>query len=460
MLRITTSPYRLCDGMNRRDFLHAGALGATGLTLPALLQARAGAAGAPKRKPKACILLFMDGGPPQMDTFDMKPEAPPEIRGEFKPIATNIPGIQVSDHLPMVAKHADKLAVVRSVSFDQTVGSHGGSVYLTLTGGHVNPRVGDRDDVRPSPDDFPNIGAVLASMRPTTNGLPPFVWLLDMYRSTFAGEGAGFLGKKFEPFRILQDPNQPKFKVQSLSTLPEVPLERLDNRRQLLDTFHRQADAALRAGGTAGLGAPYERAFDLLLSAEAKKAFDLNDEPAAVRDRYGRTKFGQGVLMARRLIEAGVPLVNVFWNGEEVPGGWDLHYNSYKNLRVLMPSLDRAWSALLEDLAQRGLLEDTLVVWMGEFGRAPKIEEKGGRGHWGRCYSVVFAGAGIQGGQVYGRSDRQAGFPVENRVSPADIVTTMYHCLGIDTDTELRDQFGRPLRLCQGGVIAPIVRSI
>ena len=454
MLRITGSARRFCDGMTRRDFLHVGALGATGLTLPGLFQARA--ISAPTRKPKACILLFMDGGPPQMDTFDLKPDAPPEIRGEFKPIDTNVPGIQVGELLPMVAKHADKLAVVRSVSFDQTVGSHGGSVYLTLTGGHMNPRVGDRDDVRPSPDDFPNIGSVLASLRPTTNGLPPFVWLLDMYRHTFAGEGAGFLGKKYEPFRILQDPSKPNFKVQSLAPLPEVPFERLDDRRQLLDAIHRRADAAASSG--AGLGAPYARAFDLLLSAAAKKAFDINAEPAEVRDRYGRTKFGQGTLMARRLVEAGVPLVNVFWNGEEVPGGWDLHYHSYKSLRVLMPSLDRAWSALLEDLAQRGLLDDTLVVWMGEFGRAPKIEEKGGRGHWGRCYSVAFAGAGIQGGQVYGKSDRQAGSPVENRVSPADVVTTMYHCLGIDTDTELHDQFGRPLRLCQGGVIGPIVR--
>jgi hypothetical protein len=440
--------------MTRRDFLHVGGLGAAGLTLPGLLEARAAARPqAGTGKAKRCILLFMNGGPPQMDTFDLKPDAPPEVRGEFKPIATNVPGIQVSEQLPLVAKHADKLAVIRSVSFDQTVGSHGGSVYLTLTGGHVNPRVGDRDDVKPSSEDFPNFGSVMAALRPTTNGLPPFVWLLDMYRTTFAGEGAGFLGKKYEPFRILQDPSRPNFRVPSLSPLTDVPLERLGGRRGLLDQLHREAVPLL----TTTASPHYTRAFDLLLSAEAKKAFDLGAEADAVRDRYGRHKFGQGVLLARRLIEQGVPLVSVFWNGEEVSQGWDLHYESYSKLRKLMPPLDRAWSALLEDLQERGLLDDTLVVWMGEFGRAPQIEEKGGRGHWGRCYSVVFAGGGIRGGQVYGRSDRQAAYPIENRVGPADVVTTLYHALGISTTTELHDQFGRPLRLCHGSVIGPVV---
>jgi hypothetical protein len=453
MLTIWGAPNRFCDGLTRRDFLRAGGLGAAGLALPQLYQAQA----APVQcKAKACILLFMDGGPPQMDTFDLKPAAPPEVRGELKPIATDVPGIQISESLPLVAKHASKYAIIRSVCFSQSVGSHGGGVYLTLTGGHQNPRVGDKDDVRPSPEDFPCLGSVVASMRPTSNGVPPFVWLLDMYRHTFAGEGAGFLGKRYDPFRILQDPNHPNFRVQALTPPQEISIDRLGDRRGLLDQINRQADYLRETRGVTGMNAQYEKAFNLVSSRQTQQAFDLKAEPANLRDRYGRNKFGQGVLLARRLVEHGVPLVTVCWNGEEVSGGWDLHYESYPKLKKLMPPLDTAFSALLEDLSVRGLLDDTLVVWMGEFGRAPKIEEKGGRGHWGRCYSVVMAGGGIKGGQVYGKSDAQAAVPVENAVGPADIVTSIYHCLGISTETELTDQFGRPLRLCQGEVIQPL----
>jgi uncharacterized protein (DUF1501 family) len=195
----------------------------------------------------------------------------------------------------------------------------------------------------------------------------------------------------------------------------------------------------------------------MILSSQAQRAFDLQAEPDRLRDRYGRTKFGQGALLARRLIEHGVPLVTVYWNGEEVPGGWDLHYRNYQYLPILAPILDRAFSALLEDLSVRGLLDETLVVWMGEFGRAPRLEAMGGRGHWARCYSVVLAGAGIRPGIVHGRSDRHAAYPVEGAVSPQDLVTTIYHCLGIATDTELTDPLGRPVRLCQGEVIQGVL---
>jgi uncharacterized protein (DUF1501 family) len=200
-----------------------------------------------------------------------------------------------------------------------------------------------------------------------------------------------------------------------------------------------------------------ERACNLILSPQSQKAFDLSAEPAAVRDRYGRHRFGQGVLLARRLVERGVPLVTVYWNGEEVPGGWDLHYKNYEYLKVLAPRLDRAYSALLEDLTARGLLDETLVVWMGEFGRAPRLEDKGGRGHWGRCYSVVLAGAGIKPGIVHGRSDRHAAYPAADAVTPQDLVTTIYHCLGIGTDTELTDALGRPLKLCRGQPIQGVL---
>jgi hypothetical protein len=426
--------------------------------LPDLLRTRAAAAErrVPGGKAKSCILLFMSGGPPQMDTFDLKPEAPPEVRGELKPISTSVPGIQISESLPLLAARADKYAIIRSVAFNMSVGSHGGAVYLTLTGGHQNPRVGDRDDVRPLPEDFPNLGSIVAHSRPTSAALPPFVWLLDMYRTTFAGEGAGFLGKRHDPFRILQDPNRPDFRVQALTPPKEVSTERLQSRRGLLDQVNLQVNALRRSNAT-GLDAHYQRAFDLIGAAQSHRAFDLGAEPDKVRNRYGRTKFGQGVLLARRLVEHGVPLTTVFWNGHDGADNWDLHYESYPKLKKLLPPLDQAFSALLDDLSERGLLDETLVVWMGEFGRAPLIEAKGGRGHWGRCYSVVMAGGGIRGGQVYGKSDRQAAVPVANAVSPGDVVATMYHCLGIDPGGELIDQQGRPLRVCQGEAIEAVV---
>jgi hypothetical protein len=446
MLSLLGAPNRFCDGVTRRDFLRIGGLGAAGLALPQLYEARAAG-----RKPKSCILLFMGGGPPQMDTFDLKPEAPPEVRGELKPIATDVPGIQISESLPLVAKQANKYAIIRSVTDDYIGGAHGQSVYRALTG-HHSPRVSG-DDIKPMLEDYPCLGSAVARLRPGVRSVPPFVWLLDMYRKTFAGEGGGFLGSKYDPFRILQDPNHPSFRVQALTPPQEVSFERLGGRRDLLEELTRQAERPMNSYSVSGMNAHYQKAFNLLSTPETQKAFELKAEKDNVRDRYGRCKFGQGTLLARRLVEHGVPLVTVYWNGEEFPGGWDLHYNSYKGLKVLMPPLDKAFSALLEDLAERGLLDDTLVVWMGEFGRAPKIEDKGGRGHWGKCYSVVMAGGGVRGGQVIGKSDRHAANPAENPVGPADVVTTIYHCLGIKTDTELADQFGRPLRLCQGEVI-------
>jgi hypothetical protein len=455
MITIPGSPSRWCDGVARREFLQIGGLGAAGLALPDLFRARAQGSAAPARgagRAKSCILLFMGGGPPQMDTFDLKPGAPAEVRGEFPPTATSVAGTQISSLLPALAKRAHHYTIIRSVSDEYTGGAHGQSVYLALTG-HKNLRV-NGDDIRPAADDYPCAGSAAARLRGTRNGLPPHVWLLDMHRRTFAGEGGGFLGQAYDPFRILQDPNRPDFRVQALGPPREVPLERLAGRRGLLDQVRRQGDAAL---GRRAMDAHQERAFDLILAPATRTAFDLSAEPAPLRERYGRHKFGQGVLLARRLVERGVPLVTVYWNGEEVPGGWDLHYKNRERLPPLAGPLDRAFSALLDDLLARGLLDETLVVWMGEFGRAPLIEREGGRGHWGRCYSVVFAGGGTQAGMVHGRSDRRAAYPVEGAVSPQDVVTTIYHCLGIGIDTELTDALGRPHRLCQGSVIKSVL---
>ena len=455
MITIPGSSTRWCDGVSRRDFLQIGSLGAAGLALPDLFRARAQGATTPARgmgRAKACILLFMGGGPPQMDTFDLKPDAPAEVRGQFPPIATSVPGTQISSLLPDLAQRAHRYAIIRTVSDEYNGGAHGQSVYLALTG-HKNPRV-NGDDIQPAADDYPCLGSGAARLCGARQALPGHVWLLDMHRRTFAGEGGGFLGHAYDPFRILQDPNRPDFRVQALTPPREVPLDRLAGRRGLLEEVRRQGDSVL---GHRPLDAHQERAFNMILAPSTRTAFDLNAEPAKMRERYGRHKFGQGVLLARRLVEQGVPLVTVFWNGEEVPGGWDLHYKNRERLPPLAAPLDRAFSALLDDLSTRGLLNDTLVVWMGEFGRAPLIEREGGRGHWARCYSVVFAGAGINAGMVHGRSDRRAAYPVDGAVSPQDVVTTIYHCLGIAADTELTDALGRPFRLCQGKVIRSVL---
>ena len=451
MISIFGSPQRWCDGVSRRQFLQIGGLGAAGLALPALFRARAATPTAAGRA-RACILLFMGGGPPQMDTFDLKPMAPVEVRGEFPPIATTVAGTQVSELLPLLSQQAHRYAIIRTVSDEYTGGAHGQSVYLALTG-HKNPRV-NGDDIRPAADDYPCIGSAVARLRGAAQALPPHVWLLDMHRRSFAGEGGGFLGQQHDPFRILQDPNRPGFRVQALTPPPEVPLERLGERRGLLEQIQRRGEQEV---GRSTMDVHQERAFNMLLAPQTRTAFDLQAESPRVRDRYGRHKFGQGVLLARRLVEHGVPLVTVFWNGEEVPGGWDLHYRNRERLPVLAAPLDRAFSALLDDLHARGLLDETLVVWMGEFGRAPLIEREGGRGHWGRCYSVVLAGGGIRPGIVHGRSDARAAYPIDGAVSPQDLVTTIYHCLGIGRDTELADAQGRPYRLCQGEPIQAVL---
>jgi hypothetical protein len=455
MLKLSGTHNRWCDGVPRRDFLQIGGLGAVGLALPDLFRAQAQGPSPAARgagRAKACILLFMGGGPPQMDTFDLKPDAPAEVRGQFPPIATRVPGTQISSLLPALAQQAHRYTIIRSVSDEYNGGAHGQSVYLALTG-HKNPRV-NGDDIRPAADDYPCMGSAVARLRGGRQGMPGHVWLLDMHRRTFAGEGGGFLGHACDPFRILQDPNRNDFRVQALTPPREVPLERLAGRRGLLDQVQRQSERVL---GHGTMDAHQERAFNMILAPATRTAFDLNAEPAGVRERYGRRKFGQGVLLARRLVEQGVPLVTVYWNGEEVPGGWDLHYKNRERLPPLAAPLDRAFSTLLDDLSERGLLDETLVVWMGEFGRAPLIEREGGRGHWARCYSVVLAGGGVQAGMVHGRSDRRAAYPIDGAVSPQDVVTTIYHRLGIAADTELTDALSRPVRLCQGKVIQSVL---
>jgi hypothetical protein len=455
--------------VTRRDILHIGGLGAAGLTLPALLRAReAGArrAIAPRSgtfgKARACIVLFMDGGPPQMDTFDLKPDAPAEIRGEFKPIATNVPGIRVSERFPTIARHADKYALVRSVHVGSDV--HEVGTYAMLTGTHFKGNV-IPDATKETPEDIPSIGSVVARLRAERSALPPYVWLPFIWTGfpVIAQGYGGFLGRTYDPFRILQDPNAADFRIDALAPPADVSLDRLSGRRGLMNAFNRRADQVLRSRSAAQLDAHYRKALDMIGSPLARRAFHLGAEDVRLRDRYGRHTFGQSTLLARRLVEHGVPLVTVYFHDYRYKDAnftnWDTHQKNYPILKdTLMPQADQVFPALLEDLADRSLLDETLVVWMGDFGRTPKINGNGGRDHWGGCCCVLFAGAGIRGGQVYGSSDQSAAYPKDNPVRPGDVVATIYHCLGVDHHGELPDQFGRPLRFCDGEPIRALLR--
>jgi hypothetical protein len=463
MLNIQGSANRLCDGISRRDFLRIGSLGAAGLALPDLWRANALAVNAPANsraggfgRAKSCIFLFMRGGPAQQDTWDLKPAAPAEIRGEFKPIATNVPGIQISEHFPLLAQHADKYVVIRSVHHggDSAQPDHQPSVHLTLTG---NPQPVRQREARK--DDYPHLGSALARVRPRRSAIPSFV-AVGKFPEPEPGTTAGFLGSLYEPFTIDQNPNAPDFRVQDLLALRgDVPLERLAGRRGLLDAVNYETERLVRNGALVVMGNHYEMALGLLGSAKVHQAFDLTAEPAPLRDRYGRNTFGQGVLLARRLVERGVPLVTVnFWTTCDPKIHWDTHEKSFTQLKgPLMPPTDRAFATLLDDLSGRGLLEETLVVWMGEMGRTPRVNNQAGRDHWGNCLTVVLAGGGLSGGRVHGASDSQAAIPKDSPIRSADLATTIYYCLGVDPHTEFPDLVGRPTRICNGQVVPQLL---
>jgi hypothetical protein len=459
--------------MGRREFLRAGSLGLFGLGLPDLLKARAVGAGAasealPRGRAKACILLFMWGGPAHQDTWDMKPAAPAEFRGEFKPIPTNVPGLQVSEHLPLLARRADKLAVIRSMTHEDV--NHLTGVHYLLTGRAVpNPNGSEHED-------WPNYGAVLARLGRGAGPLPPSVSFMPRspdgaprFVEQSRGRGAGWLGPLYDPMRIDADPSAAGYEVGELGLRADVPAARLDRRRALL----RQVDNGRRALDELAASTTdrhYERAFSLLTSQGAARAFDLTQESDRVRDRYGRNIHGQAVLQARRLVEAGVPLITVFWQNDGITNVsvyWDTHNRNFIDLKTrLCPAADQAFSALLDDLAERGLLDSTLVVWTGEFGRTPRVGQgvpggagagRDGRDHWAGVFTSVLAGGGIRGGCIHGASDRHAAYPAADPTRPADLAATVYHCLGVDPHLELRDRLNRPLALCQGNLIRAIV---
>jgi len=442
----------LCDGLSRREFLRIGGLAAGGLSLPTLLASQAGAAQNSRGKAKACIQLFMWGGPSQLETFDLKPHAPDGIRSLFRPVATSVPGIQICEYLPRMARMADYYAIVRSVT--HTGVNHGTSAYHVLTG-HVHATPGTLR--HPSPSDHPSAGCIAARLGRQPRDLPACVSLPSVLHDGDGGEvpgqGPGFLGQSYAPFLVSGDPTRRDFSIDALRLPAEVDHPRLDRRISLLAALDRQNERLARLSAEGGNDDHHRRAFHLLQSPATQRAFLLAAEPDRVRDRYGWHHFGQSCLLARRLVEAGVPLVTVYWNAPHIDDvqHWDTHKDSVNRLKNhLLPPFDLATTALLEDLKERGLLDSTLVVWAGEFGRTPKINKAGGRDHWGFCQSALMAGAGVCGGQVYGSSDASAAYPAESPVSPDDVAATIFDSLGIELDQQVQDALGRPQPLCSG----------
>ncbi len=455
MLSFLGQNVTLCDGHSRREALRVGGLAFTGLALPTLFRRRALAA--PKGtfgKAKACIIVFNYGGPSHLDLWDLKPDAPQEVRGEFKPIATNVPGVQIGEHLPRLAQLADRYAIVRSVTHNDN--DHAIGAYLALTG-YSHPKHEILGIEPPAtPQDMPSIGSVVAKLRPATRPVFSYVSLGDVRHfgnNDSLGATAGCLGANYEPFLLPFETRTNR--VLDLRPVTSVMTDTtgtdLGGRRTLLDQMNRAAPALQATAESRTLDDASRRAYELLSTSATREAFDLSREPQKVRDAYGPDPFARNCLLARRLVEAGVPLTTLYSIGNR---DWDTHGSNFRDLKnSLAPHTDRAFSALLTDLAARGLLDETLVVWMGDMGRTPKVNRDAGRDHWSFCYSVVLAGAGIRAGQVYGSSDRHAAYPSTNPVSPADLAATIYHCLGIDPRDELIDQQGRPMVVSKGDVV-------
>ncbi len=442
---------RHCDGLRRRDVLRVGSAGlfGMGLSLPYILErqelARAAAASegatAKSKSDISLVIVFLRGGLSTIDTFDMKPDAPREIRGEFNPINTNVDGIQVCEHLPNVAQQVDKFSLIRSFSHPQS--NHGIADHYMLTGYHPTPAF----NAKLSPNnERPSHGSIIARKLGPRGTVPPFVCLPSMHKSA----GAAYLGPAYAPFVIGADPNSPNFSVPDLLPPFSVDASRLDSRQGLLDRlgrFEQAAEAEVNDGARA-LNVFRDKAFSLMTSAAARKAFDINLETPKLRDDYGRNTLGQSCLMARRLVEAGVRCVTIEHTD------WDTHGDNFKLLKEeLLPALDRAMASLFRDLSERGMLETTLVVVTGEFGRTPRINAAAGRDHWGPAFTVAMGGGGIQGGRVLGRTDATASKPADKPHGPEDLAATIHHLMGINPDEEFHSAEGRPFKIVDGGSV-------
>jgi hypothetical protein len=456
-----------CEGfirtrVTRRSLLRVGGLGLLGLSLPDLLHASE-QGGSSKPRAKSVVFLHQFGGPSQFETFDMKPDAAEGVRGIFKPAATQVSGIAVCEKLPRMAAVMDKVTLVRGVRHEMK--NHNSATYYSLTG-HAPPL----DDIRlrDTRDLFPAYGSVADRLLPPKKGVPTFVAFPYVLHdgSLTPGQHASFLGKANDPLLITEDPNAPDFRLPELELPAGLTPQRLENRREMLKLIDQQTELLDYSAKARGIDAAYKKALTMLTAPGVKKAFDLSAEPDAVRDRYGRTTYGQSCLLARRLVEAGVRFINVYFagliGGQAATGGWDTHGFNNKPMNpilkdYLLPLTDQVVPTFLEDLDARGLLDSTLVVWMGEFGRSPRINDTAGRDHWPQCYTALLAGGGVKRGHVHGSSDKIGAYPASDPVRPEDIAATMFELLGIDPKTEVYDPLNKPLPITQGEPIAGVM---
>ncbi len=448
--------------LTRRHLLQVGTAGLLGLSLPNWLRAEPQLTSSswPIRA-KSVIYLHQFGGPSQFETFDMKPDAPAEVRGTFKPIPSSLPGFQICEQLPRLGQLAHRYTVIRSVQHEMK--NHNSATYYSLTG--YAPAV---DDIRlrDTLDLFPAFGSVVDHLAPAPKGIPTFVAYPHVLRdgSVTPGQHASFLGKRHNPLFFSENPNAQDFQLPEL-TLPEaMSLERLENRTALLRFMDQQSQTLEQTAVAQGIDESYQKAVSILTSPQFKKAFDLGQESPRLRDRYGRTTYGQSCLLARRLVEAGAKFINVYLSRSigGNTGGWDTHGFNNKPMDPilkthLLPITDQTVSALLEDLDDRGLLDETLVVWMGEFGRTPRINKQAGRDHWPQCYTVMMAGGGIRAGNVYGSSDKIGAYPACGLIRPEDIAATMFALLGLNPETEIHDRLNRPFPIAKGSPISGIM---
>lgn len=446
-------------GLDRRSLLRVAAAGVLGATLPSIPVSGNESGTRPPGfgKAKSVLIVLLSGGPSQLDMLDPKPDAPQEVRGEFKPIGTTIPGVSVCEHLPKLAAQTDRWAIVRTMAHREH--NHLLATHVALTGRPTPiPRGGSDLDRVESRNDFPNFAAALDFVKPRTDGIPSGVTLPNYLIEgplTWPGQHAGFLGAKHDPWQINGDPNNAEFQIEALSMRDGVTPTRLRTRRQLLDDLN-QGRGFLTGIESGSLRDQQEIAYNLLTSGKLTGAFEIGRESDETRDRYGRNKFGQSLLLSKRMIEAGVPIVQATMG---IVQTWDTHVDNWGKLKnTLLPQLDQGLAALMDDLAASGKLDETLVIVMGEFGRTPKIstlpgQTIPGRDHWASAYSGLFAGAGIQGGQVLGQTDAQAAYPVTNSWSPADVCSTVFNALGIDGETTIMDPLQRPHPLLNGNVI-------
>jgi hypothetical protein len=476
MLVIPGRACHTCDGPTRRELIRAGSLGIAGLNLAQFFAWQKTARAAEKytgargfASAKSVMFIFLQGGPSHIDIWDPKPDAPSNIRGEFKPIKTRIPGTHISETMPMMADTLDKCTLIRSMSYTPNgLFNHTAAIYQMLTG-YPPDRVSPSGQLEPpSPADFPTAGSHVSKMKPPSEPVLPFVELpRPLQESGIIGKGgaAGFLGKAYDPYRLYQDPAKP-IQLDDLSLRKEVPPDRLKDRFELLKGINGSMKDLEKALNDQAIDEYYGKAIDLVLSGKARDAFDLTKEPDKTRERYGLHTFGQSLLLGRRLIEAGTRFVQINWpsvaNGNAEVDSWDTHAANFGPLKRLhCPKLDRGLSALLQDMDARGLLKETMVVAIGEFGRAPRIgvstsgntNSPDGRDHWPYCYSAIVAGCGVAAGMQYGESDGTASSPKDKPVHPNDLLATIYYALGIDPDMEVLNHLKQPRELVKGKIV-------